>query len=370
MNPDIGRNAELLRPMPSNPPLNSFKNQTERFGFTLVELLVVIAIIGVLISLLLPAVQQAREAARRMQCKNNLKQIAIAMHVYEGSYRTLPSGGNGGGSTSASSNAFSIHARVLPFVEQQALQDLIDFTQPVLGGSPIGFNNPAAKISVPMFLCPSDSGPEGADVKFGTTVFGVNLPGTNYMGNTGTGISAHDKAYYDPAFPTDGVFYFDSSTRFADLTDGASNTLVMAESLRGPGADLSGTPLANIPRPYRLAASLSSGRSRLGTAPGGVSPMFTESDIQSAADWRGDRGFPWIWGQASATLFNSYFPPNSSLPDAYAHSRGWFAARSLHPGGVNVALADGSAPFVSESVELDVWRGLSTRGGGEVPREY
>ncbi|PQO38666.1 DUF1559 domain-containing protein [Blastopirellula marina] len=339
-------------------------------GFTLVELLVVIAIIGVLIALLLPAVQQAREAARRMQCSNNLKQLALAMHTYESSYRSLPSGGNGGGSTMASSNAFSVHARLLPFVEQSSLQDLIDFRQPVLAGSPPGFSNPAAKELVSMFLCPSDSAPERAEVKFGTMSFGTDLPGTNYMANTGTGISAAGKAYYDPAFPTDGVFFFDSSTRFADLTDGTSNTVVLAESLRGPGQDLTSTPLTNLPKPYRLAANLSAGRSRLGTSPGGVDPMFAEADIQGATEWRGDRGFPWIWGQASATLFNSYLTPNSNLPDAYAHSRGWFAARSLHPGGVNAAMADGSVKFVAETIEVTTWRGLSTRGGGEVVGEY
>ena len=344
-----------------------YQRSARRGGFTLIELLVVIAIIAILIALLLPAVQQAREAARRSQCKNNLKQLALAAHNYESTYTRFPSGGNGGGKATglaASTYAFSMQARLLPSMEQAALQTLIDFRKPVLGGTPFGFNNPAAKVVVPVFLCPSDAANPTADLGFGT-----GLAGTNYMGNSGTGISEPGKAFYDPAFPTDGLFYFDSSTRFADITDGTSNTLLMAESLLGPGTDVT-APLSDLSQPYRVAASLSAGRSRVGTAPGGVSPMFTESDITGATGWKGDRGFPWIWAQASATLFNAYLGPNSKIPDGYSHNRGWFAARSLHAGGAQVSLVDGSVRFVSDSISMPIWRGLATRSGGEVLGEF
>jgi prepilin-type N-terminal cleavage/methylation domain-containing protein/prepilin-type processing-associated H-X9-DG protein len=343
-------------------------SSSKRSGFSLIELLVVIAIIAILIGLLLPAVQKVREAAARMKCQNNLKQLGLALHNHDSTYGRLPAAGVKGGAgagLSASTFAFSVQARCLPFVEQENLQKLIDFTQPVLGGSPFGFTNPAGRVIVPLLLCPSDGQSPTANLAFGT-----GMAGTNYMANTGTGASAADKAYYDPAFPTDGVFWFDSGVRLTDITDGTSNTVVLSESLRGTAVNLTGTPLSAVPRPYRVAANLSAGRSRVGTAPGGVSPMFTEADIRGATSWQADRGFPWIWGQASATLFNTYLPPNSPLPDAFSHNRGWFAARSNHPGGVNVGLGDGSVRFVRDSITPDTWRAASTRAGGEVVGDF
>ena len=340
----------------------------QRKAFTLIELLVVLAIIAILIGLLLPAVQKVREAAARVKCQNNLKQFGLALHNYESSQQKLPAAGNVGGAaagTAASVSAFSVQARCLPFVEQANLQSLIDFTQPVLGGSPFGFTNPAGKVVVPLMLCPSDGQSPTANVGFGS-----GMAGTNYMANMGTGVGDATRAYYDPAFPTDGLFWFDSAVKLTDIADGTSNTFMMAESLLGTATNLSATPLADVPKPYRVMASLSAGRGRVGTAPGGVSPMFTEADVQGATSWQADRGFPWIWGQASATLVNAYLLPNSPLPDAFSHNRGWFAARSAHAGGVNVGLADGGVRFVADGIKSDNWRALATRSGGEIPGDF
>ncbi|MEP3479043.1 MAG: DUF1559 domain-containing protein [Fuerstiella sp.] len=339
--------------------LLSFK-QAQR-AFTLIELLVVIAIIAVLVSLLLPAVQQAREAARRTQCKNNMKQIVLAMHNYESTYRVFP------GLSSTSEYGFSVQARILPFVDQGNLQNLIDFDIPLmLGSGGSQFLNPVhvevAGQPLPLFLCPSE--PEPPIFVNDNTGEG-QFAGTSYVVCTGDGTDTN----YDTRARTNGMFWQGSAARFRDMTDGASNTLVLSESLMGNKMDGAGF----VTNPERQMARYRGGG--LGLAGEGFdSPPGQNPDIAAAAiesgnfDGRG-RG-SWIWGREHLTTFNTYMAPNSVLPDVHRNGFGWFAARSMHVGIVQVALGDGSVRTVSENVDVGTWRSLGSKSGGEIIGEF
>jgi prepilin-type processing-associated H-X9-DG protein len=302
-----------------------------------VELLVVIAIIGVLVALLLPAVQAAREAANRMSCSNNLKQLGIALHNYHDTHKKLPPGQLG------YPMVFSAHARLLPFVEQGNLQDLLNFSVPPLtfnGSFPqSAANEQAAKVRIPFFVCPSD----GFDEVPGTDVFGaISYPACSGSGLFNNGAMAN----------ADGIIYAASKTKFASITDGLSNTVAFGESLLGSGTDSTGATPQDA---KRQVAELSGGTATTASACG------------SPAKWSGQRSAKWINGHFADTMSNHYYPPNSSTPDcqnAY-HNYALTSARSAHAGGVQVALCDGSVRFVADTVDLTVYRAAATRAGGE-----
>jgi len=325
-----------------------------RRAFTLIELLVVIAIIAVLIGLLLPAVQRVRESASRAKCMNNLKQFGLANHLYcSGNNERLP------GVTSSSATAFSVPAKLLPYIEQQNLQNLIQFDQPLMVGS--GGNqtvNPlqqnAAQTKLALMLCPSDDQ---------NPISNYNGKGTlaagNYVVSFGTGTGTT----YDDSFENDGLFWQGSETSLNLITDGTSNTVMMSETLIGTGTD---TTAAAPDNPKRQMAQASPMVRPVATAPGGVTPALTPALCASATIWHGDRGISWIWGRLQRNGFNTYLKINDKTPDCKVHGKGWYAARSNHAGGVNVLFSDGSVRFVRESITLQTWQALSTRAGNEV----
>ena len=340
-------------------------------GFTLVELLVVIAIIGILISLLLPAVQAAREAARRMQCSNNLRQFGLALHNYHSALNCFP----GLGSSSAVS--FSVQARLLPYVEQAQLHDLIDFDIPLTQGSmPVMFRTEhleSAQSRASIFTCPSDGNAnqllqfdgQGTDAGGNTTDTVMLAPGS-YVVCSGSGV-ALNAALVIANNKTDGMFYYGSARNIAAMSDGTSNTMVMAEGIIGPGGVARTDLTFDVVRQQKSLVQQYMGSLNLppmaATWQNGVDP---ETQLPSATSWRTERCSAWILGRPSFTTYNAFYTPNNALPDLFAMNCGYFSARSYHTGGVNVLLGDGSTHFTSDTVDIDNWRAISTVSGGEV----
>ncbi|MCD0459181.1 DUF1559 domain-containing protein [Roseiconus lacunae] len=331
----------------------------QRHGFTLVELLVVIAIIGILVGLLLPAVQAAREAARRMSCSNNMKQIGLALHNYASVYRErFPNAGYAwpGGYP----NDYSPMAKLLPFLEQQALTDLIDFDlylgHPAIADIPEGLHE-AAGTAVPSYLCPSDpespthimTMPSGADLV---------IAGTNYAMNQGSGM---DEVFHPSFDEADGLCWVGAKTRFASILDGTTHTLAFAESLRGPSG--SPTTLAknsNTTQVYRAALS----------ADAATLTLLDNNDLEglwpTIPSWNGNRLSFWLRGcSPDGPIMNGRLTPNATVPDTVRGSSKVTAARSHHTGGVTVGLCDGSVQFLTDSIDREVYHALWTRHGKE-----
>ena len=321
-------------------------------AFTLVELLVVITIIGILIALLLPAVQAAREAARRMQCANNLKQVALALHNYHAAHRVFPIGAgskyaqcqlgvNKGGlpnDQNSSSEPFSDgrapwSVLVLPYVEQQALYDKFDMKRPFIGIFCTGasnceyrdgvdlFNVPFQRTPVAMFQCPSNPDTTPANMV------------ADYFGIAGGGTDGEAQCYGDPWPPgrrnffDNGIFFVNSAIRIDDVRDGTSNTLLLGENSRMHST--------------MIWSSTCRGA-------GGASEMGPLTAVQDPIN----------------------FPHENHTNWGIQHCWSRRSLRSLHPGGAQAAMGDGSVRFFAESLNVAILHVLAKRNSGQAVGDF
>jgi prepilin-type N-terminal cleavage/methylation domain-containing protein/prepilin-type processing-associated H-X9-DG protein len=341
-----------------------------RRAFTLVELLVVIAIIGILIALLLPAVQAARESARRAQCVNNLKQLGLAVHNYEGTYKRLPPSRlylpnrPPPLTSNTTGERWSHLSRLLPFAEQDTGFELIDFDLHP------GHNNniPARSVKPPFFLCPSDS------------LSKLNPPGnqgygkTNYRGNAGSYTlndndnNGTNNGIFLPAKDVDYAKRFQFASfgiRMADVLDGTSNTALFSERLVGDSSNTTNTPRSDW--------------FQLGTPDPGVKNNYTiyrnaclalTPPAPSSANQDSKSGHNWSDPGTLASRYNHVVPPNNkSCCQSVSNGdcgddHGATTATSNHPGGVNLVMVDGSVRFVKQSVSANIWEAAGGRNDG------
>jgi len=313
--------------------------RSRRNGFTLIELLVVIAIIAVLIALLLPAVQQAREAARRTQCKNNLKQLGLAIHNYHDTFLCIPLADVNG-----TVNPVSAHARLLPYCEQVNLYNQINFN--------VGYDDPSNSVprykELQIFRCPSDPN------RLPASVGGRN----NYYWNAGTVVVMYASGSVGMPAPN-GIIYHNNLYRFSDVIDGLSNTAAMSEKLVGDGSNAISTPKVDTYAP--------------GTHPTTADEATADCNAVNTADLSkqgySNVGAPWLQQYHSTNQYNHVLPPNG-LSCMFPPGRIATTANSQHTGGVHLLLCDGSVKFVSENLSIQTWRSLGTINGGEVVGDF
>jgi len=348
--------------------MKTTKNEKGKFAFTLVELLVVIAIIGILIALLLPAVQAAREAARRMQCSNNLKQLGLALHNYHDSHRGLPSTwvklGN--------KDCFSAFVVMLPYIEQTSYYDgLLS-----IGCDPwMIFQHPTLYNPIPVFACPSD----------GTSAsVGPNAPRTNYSLSLGDAVLQMAHPTYSDNVTNRGLFRPGEWKTLGSVPDGLSNTIAYSEhvisnpvgtSMVKGGFWLNYNMNGVDGEPYKIDPGVCMNNARRAG-----SPSMLNTPVASIG-----RGNMFSHASLAYTTFNTALPPNapSCIPVSDEWVWGFYSAASNHTGGVNVARADGSVHFVSDTVDcgglpihvqgvslsgpsaFGVWGAMGTPAGGE-----
>jgi prepilin-type N-terminal cleavage/methylation domain-containing protein/prepilin-type processing-associated H-X9-DG protein len=328
-------------------------------GFTIIELLVVIFIIGTLLAVLLPAVQAAREAARRVACQNNLKQIGLALHNYLISNEAFPSSFciKPGTVLTGNNGSWSIHGRILPYLEQGGAYSRVRLDQ----SWDSQLNSQVPTMRIPIYLCPDEIHDQVRVNTYG------NVYPQNYGFNFGSWL------VYDPVSGKrgDGAFFVNSRLRPADLRDGLSNTLAASE-VKAFTSYFRNTvdPGPTVPdAPGELSAFAPGAQFKLG-------PLVNENTGHTE----------WPDGRVHHSGMTTVFTPNTFV--AYVHTDGRtydidynsrqegqsatrpsyaaVTARSYHPGTINALFMDGSVRSISDQIERRVWRALGTRGGGEV----
>lgn len=338
-----------------------------RSAFTLVELLVVIAIIGILIGMLLPAVQQVREAARRITCANNLRQMALATLNYESSFMKLPPSwkppvGVEFGSNSGDVNGWSAQAQILPYLEQGNLESQIDFSLDYrstpdvnIGGQMVRM--PSARI--PIYQCPSET---NSTTRFDSSGVAIHHP-LNYASNAG------DWFVWDPNGNRSGqgALAVNRKIPIGSISDGTSNTMLFGE--------------VKAYTPYFRNAGQA----------GEIAMPLTPAEVLSmGGDFKTNSGHTeWVDGRCHQASFTATFPPNTKVihvvddqeldvdwtnqqegKSLTARTYAAVTARSYHNGGVNVCRVDGSTDFRSDDVNRATWQAFATRAGGEVLGEF
>ena len=290
-----------------------------------------------------------------MTCQNNLKQLGIALHRHEEAKKCFPSGAESHAYAKVPSTPFCFYrwsalVRLMPYLEETTAYSSLDLTQPLYGADlkVTPANRPGVAQIIPLFLCPSDRQKPVA------SGFGPS----NYATCAGSGVGG------GTPFQADGIFFINSEISTSQITDGLSHTVAMSESLLGDGP----APLFDASRvdPRTTYAYI-------------TAVPLTDIACQQARIWNFTdlRGFSWANGEYRCTLYNHHWGPNSASVDCVSSQLtgnislvyscyGWRSARSRHPGGVNVLMADGSGWFCTDSIDLSTWQALSTRERGEL----
>ena len=323
-----------------------------RVGFTLIELLVVIAIIAVLMTILVPAVQKAREAARKSECSNNLRQLGVAVTNYEIKNRAMPYGRL----TAKSTLGWSQLARLLPYVEQDSVYLLCNFKE-----EPAHDSNETARLQqVSVFLCPSDYDQMKANVA-------SNNPGwgrSSYRGNAGSDVGLMSGTTEQ----NNGVFVSNKQIRMGQITDGASNTALFAEMVMGDGSDNRVTTKSD----WFMISNSSKTADAVHTA----CTALTPNSMLGANNQNSRGGRNWVEGNYNSARYNHILTPNTrscsrtnggQLDPQVNTLGGATTPSSNHGGGVNLVRCDASVHFVTDDVEILVWRALGSRDGREIP---